>query len=237
MPTRTVRHATVRYVDPASGGLVHVNRGESHDFPQEIIDRFEPLDAFLPEGQRELAPTAGSRPFEISGDATDEELKAWVVGATTLEVADFVNANEDEHPDIADRIGEALQSVIDTRGENRPQRPGTITEEGFLVTADGLSSVDPALETTGGSGTVPVDQTRTHGAQLQAEEQAGATSDELDPADVVQRNVNFVSSYLSSHPEQASAILEAEEERASEAGEEPRRGVVRAAEAAAGHTD
>jgi hypothetical protein len=65
--------------------------------------------------------------------------------------------------------------------------------------------------------------------------------DELDdPDDVVKRKVGEVTEYIAKHPGQAAEIMEAENRRAASATAEnekqPRPGVIKAVQAAAGHT-
>lgn len=70
-------------------------------------------------------------------------------------------------------------------------------------------------------------------------EKLGADTNDASPdfADtIVGGTVDDVTDYLADNPEHASAILEAENRRAAAANKDPRTGVVRAVEAAAGHT-
>jgi hypothetical protein len=59
--------------------------------------------------------------------------------------------------------------------------------------------------------------------------------DEDDPREVVKGNVDKVSAWLSEHPDQFDAVLQAEQERRQKENKEPRDGVVRAVQAAAAH--
>jgi hypothetical protein len=63
------------------------------------------------------------------------------------------------------------------------------------------------------------------------------TEDSQDPAKVVLYSNRVVSEYLSKHPEDAQAVLAAEIDRARNADEEPRRGVVRAVQAVSGRSE
>jgi len=210
MPERTVRHALVSYEERDDLGRPitrRVFRGETHDFPQAVIDRHESHGAFMEEvGQEppvfgELAP--------ITANSTAEEVQAFVRSATVVELATFVR----DHPEFEDKIGEAMQGLM---LPPLPEGPTTI---------DGLQAHPPSGEDLSH---VPGEEDGDLGDDDED------PLDLLTPEEIVNRSLSEIGQYLGRHPELANNVLQAENDRTDN---NPRAGVQRLTEAAAAHAE
>lgn len=213
--TRTVRHAFVSWeVVPTKPGepfqQFRISRGETYDFPAEVVERYEPFGAFEPiTGQQ--APVFGE--VNITPESSDADLSNFVATATAVELARFVQSN----PDMADRISQALETAAGT--VNPPQGP---------TTADGVATSDGSQDPTGKGAVAPVNN--PDGSAASSYKDPGV----IDPAEVAAYSkVSDITAYLADHPDQANDVLQAENARTNNS---PRPGVVKAAEAAAAHS-
>lgn len=181
-------------------------RGQVLDLSQDDVDRLEPHSAIVPE-EEELSRPGGMLPLPEA--ATDEEIRNWVLGATEGEVRQIAELR----PMLAERINAAREAV----------------EEELEKQSEHLGQASKAAKK--GAKRASTDEAPRTATEKQRSDEEVAQ--EVDA--VVRRNVDDVSEYLSEHPDRAQAVLEAETRRAADAGDEPRRGVRQAAEAAAGH--
>jgi hypothetical protein len=238
---RKVKMAMVRYTDDK--GVYHiVPRGETHDFPAgDWFDRHDALGAFAEPD--EVLPQQGSvftddgTPF-VNSDSSDEEIVAWVLSASAVEVATLLR-HEDTDEEFAERVTTALEHVVDER-QTASVDPTALSHV-VGVAAGGETTRYPAQ----GATLAQQNPDRTpDGRDPEAEaEQEGDTGGEdaevldpvhADPADVVEGNLTQISRYLDAYPEEAQAILQAENERAESEDREPRAGLVRLVQAVAG---
>lgn len=241
MPNRTVKHAMVSYsVTNKAGQVVNsvvVPRGDTHDFPQSVIDRYEPHDAFLKKG--ETLQTIGE-PRPLDEDADQSDVDAWLAGVSAVELLQFMREHAGDD-DLLEKLGDAANRITDARsgGPSPDEIP-----PGFGVTADGATTINPAGEVDAEGVSTPDNTSTGNPEDLETVGNVGVGPDAdgsddhtLEPAQVVAENVDFISGYLSRNPEMSSEILEAENERAESLGKSPRQTVIRAVEVAAGHTD
>lgn len=257
MPKAKVRFGLVPYTrtDSASGREYEDRafRGMTIELSQEEYDRYLKEGAVVAANAELDAP---GRLLALSATASDEEILNWALAATPTEVEVAATANPmlasrlrsagDYAKQRADAYNEHLGGLVDaaergaTRGasdaaEREPfttptgdpaTAPGTppapASHEGTGV--DGEPIIVPGATETPASGTVPGPEGTTDAAE--AEYFDG----------IVKGNRDAVTKFIAENPQHASKILEAENRRAAIEEEQPRVSVVRAVQAAAGHT-
>lgn len=210
-----VRHGLVQFIAERDGQQVHevAFRGQVVDIPKDQAERLKEYGAIVAEDE-DLARPGTMLPLPET--ATDEEIRTWVLGATDAEVREVA----ERRPMLADRIGAAHAAVKEDL-KNQAEHLGQAKE-----TAEKAAKEAEKKEEENEGGSTPTTATE----QQRELDEAAAVADR-----VVQGSNSDVSKHLSENPTHAQAIMEAEVRRAEAAGEEPRQGVRRAVEAAAGH--
>lgn len=264
MPERRVRHAFVSYTAD-DGDHVMIFRGDVHDFPQAVIDRVEPLGAFMDSVDQEPAPQGVLLP-DIDKDSSDETVLAWLTSATLGEAAEFFRNVEDSgDEEFMGRLTAMMERLVDNRRSARETRADAIRREAqaLSIDANGATTVNGATDAVAGAvdpgtATSPGPAAHDPGAvtatdrgehnpledDLDNDLDGGAQgtidfdNPDLDLDSIIGSSIPVLSVYLAQHPERAADLLAAENRRVEAAGEnEPRKGVVRLVETAAGRGD
>ena len=173
----------------------------------------------------------------IPNTASDEELFAWVSVATKAEIARAI----EERPQLGDRLL-AAKAAYDKRIEQQNKFLSGIEE----TVAEGKKAAKAAAKRKQGNakssaptsgangpnstGTAPNEEDLDELEELDEEEEE---LDEDDPREVVKGDVNSISKFLTEHPEQIQAVLDAEANLAQSQNREVRKGVIDAASVAA----
>lgn len=249
MPSVLVRHGAVRYRVPRKGKVATLTafRGMTVDMPQEEIDRLEPLGAVVKPGS-ELERDGKMMP--LPNTASDEELIAWVSVATKAEIA----AQIAETPLLGDRISTAALKVKEALAAQNELLGGLqeTVDEGMQLAAEreqaeakaaaqgAQPGAEPEADANAGNVSPEAggDPSAVKGAGDNGGDAGGPNLDAIALAKVVSQSIPKVSEYLSEHPEQASAVLEAEKVRAAQPDAKPdtvREGIIKAVTAAAQH--
>lgn len=217
--TRTVKHAYVSWeIVPTKAGepfqQFRITRGETYDFPAWVVERYEPFGAFEPvTGQ---APTTFGT-VALTPDSTDAEVASYVASASAVDLVRFVKAN----PEMADRVDAVLETAA-----------GTATTPEGPTTGDGVATSDGNQDPTGTAALAP--ENNPDGTAAETGSTNYTDPGVIDPAEVVKdAKVADIVSYLADHPDQANAVLQAEN---AQSKNNPRPGVVKACEAAAAHS-
>jgi hypothetical protein len=213
MAQRRVRFALITFStpDPKTGRDVpHTHfRGSVVDVPDESMPSVADLDAqgatVLPDVELDRAGSL----YELPENVTDEELVHWVGSASKAEIQTLAA----QRPDLAFRIDGARMRVAEG-ARIRDQLLGEAFSTAAQYAPEGSEFPPHADIFVAGQ---PV------GTSVEGDE-------EEDPEHVVRGTVESISDYLSEHPDQAQAVLDAE--TAQRSGH-PRPGVVKAAETAA----
>lgn len=290
MPKRLVRHALITHLvgTPPNERTEMAFRGQEVDLTEAEAARFDGFGATVPTGS-ELALPGTLMPLTESPG--DEELIAWLLGATDTEVRQTLLTR----PELGVRIEAARQHVVDARkvqldalkkaAESASGSPAAGYLADRLGTSDMLTEGSPsdavpqatqgtgdpaATPTTEGQGgdtpgnppgydsgpSVPVGDPNDGTPNTSADAEAAAAADaagtgpstESGPhvgddepnralvESVVQGDVDDVTSFVADNPELATQVLDAETAFQATRGKEARKGIVRAVEAAAGHT-
>lgn len=168
----------------------------------------------------------------IPNTASDEELIAWVSVATKDEIAQAVAERpllKDRLLSAADIIKKRLEAQQDLLNGLKPaiskgERLAAKRKEGQSAPTTGLT----------GRNQVTQSQDEEDLDDLEDEDEDEEEElDEDDPREVVKGNVDHVSKHLSEHPDQAGAVMEAENDLAEAQKRAPREGVIKAVQAAA----
>ena len=234
MVKRKVNHALISYKTEIDGRTVYENafRGMIVDIPAAEAERLEAHGALVP-ADYDLA-----RPGVISAlteSPSDEEVVNWVASATDTEIAELVAAR----PIIATRI-EGAKEIIEQRAKEQAELLGQKAD----IAADAAKDAEtpPTPETnaptslTGATGDATGDVTPIEPPPPGVDPAASVEDIETARFDeLVKGNTSEVSEYLSQNPGHARQVLEAEVRLATAEGRDPRKGVERAAQAAAGH--
>jgi hypothetical protein len=247
MPVVQIRHGAVRYKVPKAGTprgySIKVGfRSMKVDMPQSEVDRLEPLGAVV--GVNDELPKGGKL-SPLPNTASDEELIAWVSVATAEEIASQIA----DTPDLADRIMTARATVTERLKQQNEILGGVddAVAQGLELAAQRADAEAKAQAEAAVQLPPAVTEPTPAGADVVPPESGGDPSpvtksdgDDVDHAgnldEVVAQSVPKVSEYLSEHPEQAAAVLDAEKVRAAQEGAKPpnvREGVIKAVEAAA----
>ena len=254
MAQRKVRHALVT-VQVRKGVYETYFRGETVDVPDAEIARLEALGAVVP-ATAELQRPGTLAP--LSEGASDEELVAWVLAATDSELT----AELQRRPDLAPRVIDARKLVVDRQeamlnrlreAEKLAQPIAKETEKAAAkeareaeaaAKAAAKKSAPAKAAAPSKSAKAAADDAKTSETPSEPITATGGVDPDSLPANldagqadtIVSGSPEEVSEFLSLNPEQAQAILEAEQRRASAADEDVRAGVVEAAKAAIAHT-
>lgn len=217
---RKIKHALVTYVVTKEVGGKTVKsyetafRNQVVDIPDDQVKRLDDLGATVaPKTSLERPGTM----MVLTDTATDEEIVSWVTGATEAETEALIA----DRPVMADRIRAAAATVAERFAEQNRHLGGVDGTPATVDAAGGGSEADtPEAEAEGDDD----------------EDLIGDPPTSVDPADVVKGTAREVAEYIANNPDQANAILVAEEARAVASKEDVRVTIVRAAEAAAGFT-
>lgn len=212
-----VRHGLISYTAERNGREVRETafRGQVVDIRKDEVERLESHGAIVSEDEE--LPRPGSM-LPLPETASDEEIRNWALGATDAEVREVIQTR----PMLADRV-EAAHRAVKEDLEHQAEHLG---EKAEVAQEAAKESEEEEQEEQSSESSAPTTATEQQRAQAEAETEAD---------NVVKGSNAEVSKYLSEHPEHANAIMDAETRRAQATGEEPRQGVRRAVEAAAGH--
>lgn len=207
-------------------------RNMTVDLPKGEYDRLYALGAVVPATEELVKP---GKMITLPETATDEEIMAWVTDATTAEIRDLAA----QRPMLADRLRVA-RGVIEDRLRKQYELLGAAIREADDAVesrspvADGEAEVNPAVD---GSPLGDPDDGDDDDDDGDDEDDDDGDDEDLDedPDTVVSWNVKKIQQHLSKHPEQASAIMQAENRLAEEEDRDPRQGVIRSVEVAASH--
>jgi hypothetical protein len=171
---------------------------------------------------------------------TDEELVNWIVAANVSDVKALV----EERPEIAPRVEGALNHVKTMRAyedthlneiRNSLQPGGAETDEYGVVLGSGAKSAHDVRDTSAiGNDDITVSVPTTSQSGFTETNTPLATAPVVPPIDLltlVQGTAQDVANYVSAHPDEAAAVLEAE--TVSTSGS-PRADVVMAVRSATG---
>lgn len=218
MAERVVRHAVVTYT--LNGSEERAFRGQTINVQDDAeLERLEKFGAVVATGV-DLARPGTMMELPVAPSA--EELLQWVISATESEVRELISTR----PDLAVQILGAQDIVVERMAAQREMLGQAVAlVEEHLGEQDPGAPESPTTQTTpvANAGTAPTDPT--------------AYADQ-----VVGGNVQDVSRFLGENPSYAQSILDAENRRveaaraAGDQNEQPRQGVVRAVQAALGHT-
>lgn len=220
MAERKVRHAIVTYTRKLEDGRTATEtafRGMIVDIENEDeLARLEEFDAVVPVEDDLERP---GRMTRLSDAPTDEELINWVAAATESEIRTLVS----ERPSMGDRVAN-IQEIVERRYEGQRELLG----EKASVAKSALEEL-PEPEGSGVQGDpTPVDPAT---GQVSDTAPPAPNPETYDLDQVVSQKVSDVEKFLDAHPDQAAAVLDAENRRAQAAGEDARQGVVRGVEA------
>jgi hypothetical protein len=229
-----IRHGLAYYLDETGDGDKPVQRtafrGQTIKVSETEATRLKKSGAAV-DADEEL-PMLG-RITPIPNTASDEELLAWASVATKDEVARAIS----EKPALGDRIRaahETIQERLKAQDEFLSGLEPTIKDAQKAAKRRPKATGKNSAPTTGSSGVnvthTKVDDEEEDLDELEEEEDDGEID---DPAEVVKNNVDAISKHLSEHPDQAVAVMEAENALAAEHNRQPRDGVIRAVQAAA----
>lgn len=244
MPKVKVRHAIIAYTSQKDLPEVAF-RGAIVDLPQSEYDRLAPLGAIVAEDAELDRP---GQLLTLPVAPTDEELIAWVIAATPSEVERLVV----DRPQLAPRLAGVSQHVEDLRQyQDERLSAAAATAEGQGPTQEELHGTSAMLDENAGATPLPeggdpgdptvADENRLDEEQPNTTNRLASAAPTPDDADartadtIVEGSVDEVSDFLSENPEWAQRVLDAEDRRSARAGRQPRRGVLLAAQAAAGH--
>lgn len=232
-----VRHGVINYTGPG-GKPMKAFRGMTVDIADEAdVNRLVKYNAIVKPDVELEKP---GEMLALPQSATDEQILSWVASATPTEVKALV----EERPILADRIRAAAEDVQERLKKQHELLSGVVkaADDGARVAADQEAERKAAKEAeaerkakeaeeNGGQPPVP-------GAVPLANSDDSQATEDVD--EVIKGNVGEISKYLAAHPEQAQAVLDAENrrvdaQRAAGKDEQPRAGLVRAVQAAAGH--
>ncbi len=260
MAQRKVRHGIVQYTVGEGADLRYETafRGMEVDIPKpQELERLDSLGATVPVEEPLQRP---GQMLSLPDTAGDAEIMAWVLGATADEVASLVRQN----PVMAPRIETAFLSVQRRLEEQNEHlgglrliakqaeqagaeqvvstdlsggtTPAPLPPEGTTaVNSPGDAQGDPAAAPLGKGGAV-ADGAEEQGSPLadaDPNELIGLPESEADKV-VTTGTARVVAEYIANNPQNADAILQAEERAATKEKRDVRSTVVRAAQAAAG---
>lgn len=254
MPKVKIKHGLAFYLDESGENPVQLTafRTQVINVSEKEATRLKELGAAI-DAEAEL-PLVG-RLTPLPNTASDEELLAWCSVASRDEIAQAV----EDRPELGDRIL-AARDIVRERMEAQQELLSGIEDHVKEAQAAGKKRAKAgSRQSAPTSGQAGPHQTRSQAGavddddedligddgdeeeeELEEEGDGDELHDNLD--EVVKGNVEAVSKYLSENPDQAQAILEAEDRRAAaarEAGDQQRArvrdGVVQAAQAAAAH--
>lgn len=212
----------------------------------ELEDRVEfnrlvELGAIVPVDQDLERP---GRLYDLPETVMDEELINWVANASDREVTDLVA----KRPELAARVSGLLTRLDDMRTGADALLGHKTRLEGLIADAqDDLPEFDHlGVPLRADPGTSAGVQGGTGGSAIVDEDGNPVTDEttegtEIEPANfdfdaLVRKNVKEVADFIADNPHVAAEVLAAETRHAQTTGSEPRQTVVRAVEAAAGHT-
>lgn len=248
-----VRHALINYTVKLPGDRQSNEtafRGAIVEIEdQNEFDRLMSLGALIPVDQELERP---GRLMDLPETASDEEILNWVANASNAEIQKAAA----ERPELQSRMMGALQRIEDQRAAaaellgHKSRVEGAIDRLGPRPEYDHLGRPTRADDGTtagvqmgvGGTANVPHDAEPLdeEGDEGENGEESGSEGEDPNAYDfdaIVRRNVNEVTEFIATHPTLASHVLDAENRHASATGKDgPRSTVVRAVEAAAGHT-
>jgi hypothetical protein len=234
-----VRHAMVNYTSTLPDGRKSNEtafRGavvtiEDRNEYQRLLD----LGALIEEDAELERP---GRLMDLPETASDEEILNWVANASQKEI-DKLAA---ERPEIAERLRGSLQRLEDMResGEELLGQKERL-EEAIDRVPEGPEYDHLGVPLKADDGTSQGVQQGTGGSAADDREEPEpepdtSTAGDFDFDMVVRKNVQEVADFVADHPHLASEVLQAENRLAMTTGKDPRTTVVRAVEAAAGHT-
>lgn len=234
-----VRHALLSYTLGRGGQGTGETafRGMIVDIPADQAERFLALGAIVPEDAELDRP---GTMVTLREAPTDEELINWVAGATDTEVQQLVLAR----PSMAHRVANIQETVkkrYDAQAELLGERaklaeaqagefPAVVGQSAMLD--ESVTAPAPATPVPSVAPVAPVPPT----AAAASAAAAIAPALPVDVDAVVRGTVGEVSKFVSENPQLAAQVLEAETRLATEKNDQPRQGVVRAVQVAAGHT-
>jgi hypothetical protein len=223
-----IRHGLAYYIDE-DGHQYTAFRGQKVDVPFEEAERLKALGAAIPHDEE--LPMLG-RITPLPNTASDEELIAWVSVATKAEVAQAIA----EHPALGDRLLNARDIVLKRLEDQNEILSGVdgVVRQGKALAKKHKAAVKRGAPTSGADGknakaVIPEDDDDEEDDEDDEEDDL----DEDDPASVVKGSTSDISAWLSNHPDQAVAVLEAEKALALDRQREVRPSVIFAVEAAA----
>lgn len=247
---RKVRHGVLRYITEA--GLREIaSRNDVIELDAEQAARFDKLNATVAVKDELERP---GQMIALPVSPSDEEIITWVIGATASEVEAQIRLR----PELGERLRGARERIIDLSKSKLDDAIATAEaaeaalakerEEAERLAAAGTTPTAP-LGSRPGEATAPptIPPLSRPVTPVSSATGDGPTSDTpgQDAAPdfdaVVGGNVEEVKAYVADNPQFAAQVLDAENRRvaaahaAGKTTEEPRQGVVRAVQAAAGH--
>lgn len=229
MPKAKVQHALFTYTVKKDGRTLNelALRGAVIDLDDSELERGLELGALI-EADAPLKVN-GNMPV-LPESASGEEILNWVLAATPDEVKTLAQ----NRPNLSEQLAGAME-VASTRETQQQEMLGKAIE-----IAEEVNTTPPPLSTEEAEALAQAEAEALAKAEAEAEEKGQNSepqsgSEVLDPTEVIKGNVQAITSYLSTNPGEAQAVLEAENTAAESEKREPRAGVVRAVQVAASH--